>query len=241
MQIIQQLLYLLAHTADFLKIFIQQHGALVYLLMFVIVFAETGVVVFPWLPGDTLLFAAGALAALSAPAGGTVLSLPVVLVVFFVAAFCGDNCNYWIGHYIGPKALDRDGKIIKRKYLDKTQSYFDRYGARTVIIARFVPFVRTFAPFMAGVGRMRYARFISFSAVGTVLWVGIFVSLGYFFGNIGFVSDHFELAVVAVLLISAAPAIFEFARHKIEARRKAREKVDTAMAEAAAEVAEREL
>jgi membrane-associated protein len=237
----QTVIQALTHINTFLAGFVHQYGALVYVLMFAIVFAETGVVVFPWLPGDTLLFAAGALAALPAGNGSTVLSLPIVLVVFFVAAFCGDNCNYWIGHYIGPKALDRDGKVIKRKYLDQTQGYFDRYGARTVIIARFVPFVRTFAPFMAGVGRMRYSRFISFSAAGTILWVGIFVSLGYFFGNISFVADHFELAVVAVLLISAAPAIFEFTRHKLESRRKARERVDAALAEAAAEVAEREV
>ena len=236
----QTIIQALTHINTFLAGFVQQYGALVYLLMFGIVFCETGVVVFPWLPGDTLLFAAGALAALAAPDGGTLLSLPIVLVVFFFAAFCGDNCNYWIGHYIGPKALSRDGRFIKRKYLDLTQGYFDRYGARTVIIARFVPFVRTFAPFMAGVGHMRYPRFISFSAIGTVLWTGIFVSLGYFFGNIQFVKNNFELAVVAVLLISAAPAIFEFARHRLDARRKARARVDAAMTETAAEAAERE-
>ena len=243
MEIIQQLVMLLTHTADYLKVFVQHYGALVYVLMFLIVFAETGLVVTPFLPGDSLLFAAGALASTAVAQGSDkmLLSLPAVIVVFMLAAFLGDNTNYWFGHYFGPKVMSRDGRILKRKYLDMTQDYFDHYGSRTVVIARFVPIVRTFAPFMAGVGRMRYRRFIGYSVVGAVLWVGVFVTIGYFFARIPWVAEHFELALIGVLVFSTLPAVYEFIRHRLKARKKARQRVDAAIDEAAVELAEREL
>jgi membrane-associated protein len=241
MQIIQTLLDLVLHINVYLRAFVIDHGPLVYLLMFAIVFAETGLVVMPFLPGDSLLFAAGALAAAPGAGGqGTMLSLPVVVVVLVLAAFVGDNVNYWFGHYFGPKVMGRDGRFLKRSYLDRTQAYFDHYGARTVIIARFVPIVRTFAPFMAGVGRMKYPRFIMFSLVGTAAWVGVFVGIGYFFARIPWVQDHFELALIAVLLFSMIPGAYELVRHRLAANKKTRHEVDSALAETAAEIAERE-
>jgi membrane-associated protein len=235
MEIIQQLMWLLSHTADFLKAFITDHGPLVYLLMFAIVFAETGLVITPFLPGDSLLFAAGTLAAFTPPgATQTMLSVQIVVVVFILAAFAGDNVNYWFGHYFGPRVMKGDGKILKRSYLDMTQAYFDRYGARTVIVARFVPIVRTFAPFMAGVGRMKYSRFITFSLAGSVAWVGVFVGIGFFFAKIPFVQEHYEWALFAVLLFSMIPGAYEVIRHRMEARKKARETVEAAIDEIAA-------
>jgi membrane-associated protein len=180
-----------------------------YALLFLIIFMETGLVVTPFLPGDSLLFAAGAFAAKA-----DILSVWVIWVIVFIAAILGDTVNYWIGNKIGPKAFERDHRFLKKEYLDRTQRFYEKHGGKTIILARFVPIVRTFAPFVAGVGTMQYGRFLSFNIIGAFLWTAIFVFLGYFFGQIPFVQNNFELVVLAIILISVVPMVVEFVRSK---------------------------
>jgi membrane-associated protein len=180
-----------------------------YALLFLIIFMETGLVVTPFLPGDSLLFAAGAFAAKE-----DILSVWVIWVIVFIAAVLGDTVNYWIGNKIGPKAFERDHRFLKKEYLDRTQRFYDKHGGKTIILARFVPIVRTFAPFVAGVGTMQYGRFLSFNIIGAFLWTAIFVFLGYFFGQIPFVQENFELVVLGIILISVVPMVVEFVRSK---------------------------
>lgn len=191
---------------------VQEYGNLLYLLFFLIVFVETGVVIMPFLPGDSLLFIAGALAA----RGG--LSLLVLIPLLVVAAFLGDNLNYFIGDRIGPRAFRGDFKLLKRKYLEQTQAFYAKHGGKTIILARFVPIVRTFAPFVAGVGTMSYRTFATYCIVGAVLWVVSMSMLGYLFGNIPVVQKKFELVVVGIVLLSVAPAIWQFVRGKLASR-----------------------
>jgi len=188
---------------------VQEYGRLLYLLFFLIVFVETGVVIFPFLPGDSLLFVAGALAA----RGG--LSLTILIPLLVAAAFIGDNLNYFIGDRIGPRAFRGDFKLLKRKYLDQTQAFYAKHGGKTLILARFVPIVRTFAPFVAGVGTMTYRTFATYCLVGAVLWVVSMSVLGYLFGNIPIVQQKFELVVIAIVLLSLAPGIWQFLRSKM--------------------------
>jgi membrane-associated protein len=180
-----------------------------YALLFLIIFMETGLVVTPFLPGDSLLFAAGAFAAKE-----DILSVWVIWVIVFIAAVLGDTVNYWIGNKVGPKAFERDHRFLKKEYLDRTQRFYDKHGGKTIILARFVPIVRTFAPFVAGVGTMQYGRFLSFNIIGAFLWTAIFVFLGYFFGQIPFVQENFELVVLGIILISVVPMVVEFVRSK---------------------------
>ena len=187
MEILQNLLDGLMWLLDFimridvhLSSIVERYGWQTYLILFVIVFWETGVVIWPFLPGDSLLFAAGAIA----HRPESPLGLAQLFLLISLAAFLGDTCNYWIGRKIGPKVLNRDGRFLKRKYLDKTRDFYDRYGVSTIVLARFVPIVRTFAPFVAGVGRMRYLRFMTFNLIGGVGWVAIFLTAGYFFGGL---------------------------------------------------------
>lgn len=180
-----------------------------YALLFLIIFMETGLVVTPFLPGDSLLFAAGAFAAKE-----DILSVWVIWVIVFIAAVLGDTLNYWIGNKVGPKAFERDHRFLKKEYLDRTQRFYDKHGGKTIILARFVPIVRTFAPFVAGVGTMQYGRFLSFNIIGAFLWTVIFVFLGYFFGQIPFVQENFELVVLGIILISVVPMVVEFVRSK---------------------------
>ncbi len=182
------------------------YGLWVYGLLFLIVFLETGVVVTPFLPGDSLLFATGALAA----AG--VLDLRAVLVLLTVAAIVGDNMNYFIGRTVGPRVFTEHNRLLKHDHLLRTQRFYEKHGGKTVVLARFVPIVRTFAPFVAGVGRMRYARFLAFDVGGGICWVWSFGLLGYFFGNQPVVKENFGLAIVAVIVISFIPMIFEAGR-----------------------------
>lgn len=191
---------------------VQEYGNLLYLLFFLIVFVETGVVIMPFLPGDSLLFIAGALAA----RGG--LSLLVLIPLLVVAAFLGDNLNYFIGDRIGPRAFRGDFKLLKRKYLEQTQAFYAKHGGKTIILARFVPIVRTFAPFVAGVGTMSYRTFATYCIVGAVLWVVSMSMLGYLFSNIPVVQKKFELVVVGIVLLSVAPAIWQFVRGKLASR-----------------------
>ena len=182
------------------------YGIWIYAILFLIVFFETGVVVTPFLPGDSLLFATGALAA----AG--VLDLGVVLVLLGAAAIIGDNMNYWIGRSIGPRVFTEDSRWLKREYLLQTKRYYERHGGKTVVLARFMPIVRTFSPFVAGIGRMSYLRFLAFDVGGGIFWVCGFGLLGYFFGNAPVVKQNFGLVIVAVIVLSLVPLFIEVVR-----------------------------
>ncbi len=211
---ISQFIDFILHIDVHLTEIVRQYGWQTYLILFIIVFWETGVVIWPFLPGDSLLFAAGSIAALP----GSPLNLGLVFAVLVVAAILGDTCNYWIGHFIGPKAFKKDGRFLKKKYLEKTQAFYEKYGARTIIIARFVPIVRTFAPFVAGIGTMHYRRFLIYNVVGALLWNVIFIGAGYFFGNLGPVKDNFSLVILAIIVLSCIPVVVEFIRAKMKSR-----------------------
>jgi membrane-associated protein len=186
------------------------YGAWIYVILFLIVFFETGVVVTPFLPGDSLLFATGALAA----AG--VLDLGLVLMLLSAAAIIGDNMNYWIGRGVGPRVFTADSRWLKREYLLRTKRYYERHGGKTVVLARFMPIVRTFSPFVAGIGRMSYPRFLAFDIGGGIFWVCGFGLLGYFFGNAPIVKQNFGLVIVAVILLSLVPILIEVLRARSE-------------------------
>jgi len=180
-----------------------------YLILALIVFCETGLVVTPLLPGDSLLFAAGALA------GAGSLDIGVIITLLYLAAFAGDNTNYFIGNYIGPKVFDKNYKFLKKKYLEKTQHFYDKHGGKTIIIARFMPIIRTFAPFVAGVGTMKYRRFIGFSLLGNFLWITSFSLAGYLFGNIEIVKRNFTLVIFVIIFISILPPIIAILKQKM--------------------------
>lgn len=191
----------LLHLDRYLAGFAQAHGLWVYALLFVIIFAETGLVVTPFLPGDTLIFVAGALA------GAGHLSWPVTAVVFAIAAILGNVSNYEIGRAIGPRVFRSQSRWLNRRHLDQAHAFFLRHGGKTVVIARFLPFIRTFVPFVAGIGRMPRWKYFLYTLVGAVLWVAVVFSIGFFFGNIKFVSKHLTLIVLAAVVVSAVPAI----------------------------------
>ena len=204
----------LKHAVDFvlhldrhLDSLVAQFGPWLYVILFLIVFCETGLVVTPILPGDSLLFAVGAL---TAREGG--LNFWVVFVTLAVAAILGDTVNYWIGYFLGDKVQKRFPRIIKPEYLQKTHNFYERYGGTTIIIARFVPIVRTFAPFVAGVGRMTYSRFMMFNVTGGLLWIGLLLPAGYFFGNLEVVRKNFSLVVLVIIFLSILPGIIEYLR-----------------------------
>jgi membrane-associated protein len=207
-EVIGSLIDIFLHIDQYLDQIIKDYGVWTYAILFLIIFMETGFVVTPFLPGDSLLFAAGTFAAGNEPA----LNVWLLWAVVFIAAVLGDTINYWIGNKVGPKAFERDYRFLKKDYLDRTQDFYDKHGGKTIILARFVPIVRTFAPFVAGVGTMHYGRFLSFNLIGAFLWTAIFVFLGYFFGQIPFVQNNFELVVVLIILISVMPMVFEFVR-----------------------------
>ncbi len=200
---------IILHLDKHLDMIIRAYGIWVYLLLFLIIFCETGLVVTPILPGDSLLFATGALAAIGS------LNLMWIIVSLSVAAVAGDTMNYWIGHLIGPKIFtQQNSRFLKRKHLDRTHQFYERYGGKTIIIARFVPIVRTFAPFVAGIGSMTYIRFIAYNVVGGVGWILILVLTGYFFGNVPIVKRNFSLVILAIIIVSILPGIIEFLRQK---------------------------
>ena len=202
---------LFLHLDVYLPQIVDTFGLWSYLLMFFVIFMETGFVVTPFLPGDSLLFAAGAVAS-TVPAFDIKILYPLMLL----AAVLGDTVNYSIGHAIGPRAFSGKIKFLKKEYLDRTQKFFDKHGGKTIILARFVPFVRTYAPFMAGVGRMRYSYFISYNLVGGFLWVTLFLFGGYFFGSLEFVAKRFSLVIIVIVLISLVPAIIEYIKARKE-------------------------
>ncbi len=202
------------HLDRHLSVVIQMYGMWTYALLFVIVFCETGLVVTPVLPGDSLLFAAGAFAAVGA------LRVEPLFILLSIAAVGGDTVNYWIGNYVGPKIFQQEKvRFLKKEHLDRTHEFYERHGGKTIIIARFMPFIRTFAPFVAGIGSMSYLRFISYNVIGGVAWIGLFVFGGYFFGNIPAVKENFTLVILAIIFISILPGIIEFVRQRSKAKK----------------------
>ncbi|MGL4398319.1 MAG: DedA family protein [Luteolibacter sp.] len=207
-----EIIDLFLHLPDHLENFINAHGILIYGLLFLIIFCETGLVITPFLPGDSLLFAIGALAAKE----GSSLNIWIAAVILLVAAILGDTVNYWIGRKSGDWMMRKFPKIVKRSHIEKTNEFFVRYGGKTIIIARFVPIVRTFAPFVAGSGEMDYRRFMFFNVIGAFLWVGLLLPCGWFFGNIPIVQKHFELVVLGIIGVSVLPMVIEIARAKFK-------------------------
>ncbi|MFL5505833.1 MAG: DedA family protein [Gemmatimonadales bacterium] len=206
MDVIRQLVDFILHIDIHLAELIARYGTGTLVLLFLIVFAETGLVVTPFLPGDSLLFAAGAFAARGA------LDIGLLVPILLVAAILGDTVNYWIGHKIGRRAFSGKIPFIKQEYLQRTESFYERHGGKTIILARFVPIIRTFAPFVAGIGTMSYARFIVYNVVGAVLWVVLFTVGGYFFGNLPMVQRNFKLVILAIIVVSVMPIVVEFVR-----------------------------
>ena len=208
MEFFTDVINLFLHIDQHLGDLITEYGTWTYIILFVIVFCETGLVVTPVLPGDSLLFTAGALSALGS------LNVYAISVLLIIAAVLGDMANYWAGHYFGAKIFKPDARVLKTEYLDRTYDFYEKYGPKTIVIARFVPFVRTFAPFVAGMGRMRYPRFFYYNVTGAVLWVVVCVAAGYIFGNIPVVKEHFSLVILGIIVVSLIPAIVNFIKAK---------------------------
>jgi membrane-associated protein len=209
MEFLKGVVDFILHLDTHLNAIIQSYGFLTHFILFVVIFCETGLVVTPFLPGDSLIFAAGAFAA----AGS--LKIGWLFALLAAAAVLGDTVNYWIGKILGPKVFQKENsRIFKKQYLERTHGFYEKYGAETIIIARFVPIVRTFAPFVAGIGRMTYAKFLSYNVIGGVLWVALFSFGGYFFGNLPFVRKNFSLVIFAIIFISLLPMAYEVLKHR---------------------------
>jgi membrane-associated protein len=208
MGIIKTIIDIFLHLDKNLIDIIDKFGIYSYLLIFSVIFMETGIVIFPFLPGDSLIFAAGTIAAIGA------LKIIPLYISLLLAAFLGDTANYWIGHFIGPRAFSMNNRFLKKEYLEKAQAFYDKHGGKAIVLARFVPIVRTFAPFVAGIGKMNYPKFISYNFLGGFLWVTLFTFLGYFFGNIKFIKDNFHYGIVVIILVSLIPIVLEFIKEK---------------------------
>ncbi|MCX7772932.1 MAG: DedA family protein [Clostridia bacterium] len=209
MDIITHLINFILHIDVYLAQIVQQYGVLTYVILFVIIFCETGLVVTPFLPGDSMLFAAGALAVIGS------MNLPLLLLVIFIAAVLGDTVNYHIGKKIGMSILAKEKvRFINKEYLYKAQEFYNKHGSMTIVVARFIPIIRTFAPFVAGIGRMNYAKFIPYNMFGGALWVSLFLCGGYFFGNLPFIREHFSLVLVAIIFISLLPGVIVFLKER---------------------------
>jgi membrane-associated protein len=217
MELLKHFFDLILHIDKTLLNVVHDYGAWTYLILFLIIFTETGVVIFPFLPGDSLLFVAGTLAALPKSPGSpeTLLHLVYLIPLLLLAAFLGDNLNYFIGDYMGPRVFREDFKLFNRKYLEQTQAFYAKHGGKTIIMARFVPIVRTFAPFVAGVGTMTYRYFLSYSIVGALLWVMSLTLAGYLLGNIPLVRDNFTLVIYGIILFSVLPPLWSFVKSKL--------------------------
>ncbi len=210
MEFIKYLIDLFLHLDVHLHSIILQYGTLTYIILFMVIFGETGLVVVPFLPGDSLLFAAGTFAAKGS------FNLHLLIILLAAAAILGDTVNYWIGHFIGPKIFEKENiRFLKKEYLEKTHKFYEKYGGKTIIIARFVPIVRTFAPFVAGIGSMSYSKFILYNIIGGVIWVVLFTAAGFYFGNIPFVKNNFSIVILTIIFISILPGIIEFIKHKM--------------------------
>ena len=191
----------------YLQELLMQYGTWFYVILFVIIFCETGLIVMPFLPGDSLLFAAGSLAAMSN------LNIHLLAVLLVIAAVLGDAVNYWVGYYLGPKIFKKDKSLFfNKKYLDRTHAFYEKYGGKTIILARFIPIIRTFAPFVAGIGKMPYKQFSLYNISGAILWVGLIIYASYFFGGTAVVQENFSLLIIAIIVISVLPAGIEVLR-----------------------------
>ncbi|MGH8710877.1 MAG: DedA family protein [Burkholderiales bacterium] len=209
MEVISSLFDLLTHLDQHLLSLLQNYGGWIYLILFLIIFCETGLVVTPFLPGDSLLFVTGTLAATGA------LHVQGVAVLLMAASFSGDNTNYWIGRYLGPKVFRKEqSRFFNRYYLEKTQRFYEKHGGKTIIFARFIPIIRTFAPFVAGIGRMRYLRFVLYSLGGSVFWISFFVFGGFYFGNVPLVKQNLTAFIFLIIFVSILPGVIEFLRSR---------------------------
>jgi membrane-associated protein len=210
MELLKTFIDIFLHIDRHFSEIIQNYGLWTYLIMFIIIFLETGLVVTPFLPGDSLLFAAGAFAALG------VLDMTWLFVILSIAAIGGDTVNYWIGAYVGPKVFHKEKvRFLNREYLDRTHQFYEKYGGKTIIIARFVPIIRTFAPFVAGIGSMTYWKFISYNVIGGVAWIILCTLAGYFFGNLPIVKENFSLVILVIIIISILPGVIEYLRQRM--------------------------
>jgi membrane-associated protein len=208
-ELLAQFVDLVLHLDQHLALLIQNYGTWIYLILFLIIFCETGLVVAPFLPGDSLLFVAGTMAATGA------MDVHGLFALLVVAAFSGDNTNYWIGHFVGPRVFKRQrSRLLNPAHLHRTQKFYEKHGGKTIVLARFMPIVRTFAPFVAGIGRMRYLQFVMYSFGGSVLWISFFVYGGYYFGNIPFVKNNLTAFILGVIVLSIMPAVIAFLREK---------------------------
>ncbi|MBA3658065.1 MAG: DedA family protein [Gemmatimonadales bacterium] len=213
MDLLRSVIDLFLHLDQHLGRVLAEYGVWTYAILSAIVFCETGLVVTPFLPGDSLLFAAGTFAALGS------LDVRIVMALLFVAALLGDNVNYWFGRYVGPRALSGQHRFLRREYLDRTSAFYAKHGGKTIVMARFIPIIRTFAPFVAGVGAMRYPTFLAYSVAGAALWVGLFVLGGFYFGNIPVVRNNFTLVILAIIAVSVLPVVLEALKNRGSAKR----------------------
>ena len=213
MELLASFIDIILHLDRHLVWLVQNYGSQVYLILFLIIFCETGLVVTPFLPGDSLLFVAGAIAATGA------MEVQWLALLLMLAAFCGDNTNYWIGRYFGPRIFSRaDSRLLNRAHLEKTNQFYAKHGGKTIIFARFLPIIRTFAPFVAGIGRMNYSYFVSYSAFGSVFWISFFVFGGYFFGNVPIVKNNLTFFIFGIIIVSILPGMIQFIRNWLENR-----------------------
>ena len=213
MELLQHILEFLLHLDVHLLELSQQYGTWLYAILFLVVFCETGLVVTPFLPGDSLLFAVGSLCALGA------LDVVTAMLLLMAAALLGDNVNYWIGRRIGPAVFRRErSRLFRKEYLERTHAFYEKHGGKTIIIARFIPIIRTFAPFVAGIGSMRYRKFITYCVVGAIAWVSAFTMAGFLFGNLPFVKNNFTLVIGFIILLSLLPGVIEYFRHRRSSR-----------------------
>jgi membrane-associated protein len=204
-----ELFNFILHIDEHLENIITLFGPWTYVVLFAIIFAETGLVITPFLPGDSLLFAAGTLA------GGEYFNIWIVYITIISAAVIGDTVNYWIGHHIGHKVFSSDNsRLFNKAYLEKTREFYEKHGGKTIILARFIPIIRTFAPFVAGVGKMRYNTFLFYNVIGAFLWVTLLTFAGYFFGGFPFIKENFEYAIIGIIILSLLPMIIEYIKHK---------------------------
>jgi membrane-associated protein len=209
MEFLKKLIDIALHLDRYLSAIIQQYGLWTYAILFLVIFVETGFVIMPFLPGDSLLFAAGTFAALKA------LHLGWLILLLSAAAIIGDTVNYWVGYHLGMKLFTReDARFFKKKHLERTHAFYEKHGGKTIIIARFVPIIRSFAPLVAGIGRMSYGRFLAFNIIGGVGWVVLLTGAGYFFGTLPLIKNNFSIAVVAIIAISTVPIVVEYVKHR---------------------------
>ena len=210
MEILSDLLSFILHIDQHLRELASQYGGWLYGILFLIIFCETGLVVTPFLPGDSLLFAAGSLTALADSA----MNIHALFLLLTAAAILGDTVNYAAGHYFGEKVFSPNARVLKQEYLDRTHQFFERHGGKTIVIARFVPIIRTFAPFVAGAGNMAYRHFLFYNVTGAIAWTASFLYGGYFFGNLPFVKQNFTLVILAIIILSIMPGVIEYWRHR---------------------------